>query len=403
MNTKIVTGNEAVALGALRAGVRVVTGYPGTPSTGAVASLLQMDLPGRHVEWSVNEKVAFEIAAGVSWAGHRAMCTMKMSGVNVAYDSLISIAYSGVNGALVVYVADDPGVSAGMCEQDTRGFAIMGDLPVLEPATVAEAYELTQVAFELSERVGTPVLIRSVTALANSHAAVTVDEPRPPAEREPILEWDIERYTKAGSRICMDQHRGVIARLEQASAAIDELGLNTLTLAPRPGGLGIVAAGVVNSYLDEGFEIAGQHGFDPEATSVLAVKATHPFPATQVQALLSHCDRILVLEELEPHLERSVYMEAQRGRVHRPGGGQAGRNAGSGGRIRCRSRGPRHRGSPATVTTGGVSRGSERRRVTGGRPADHCLRRLPAPGDLSGTQQGAQKAPPQARSSDGDR
>ena len=148
MDTKILTGNEALALGALRAGVKVVTGYPGTPSTGALSSLLKMDLPDRHVEWSTNEKVAFEIAAGAAWAGHRALCTMKMSGVNVAYDALASIAYSGTNGGLVVFVADDPGVSAGMCEQDSRGFALMSDLPILEPATVAEAYEIMPFAFD---------------------------------------------------------------------------------------------------------------------------------------------------------------------------------------------------------------------------------------------------------------
>ena len=118
MAKKLITGNEALALGALRAGVKVVTGYPGTPSTGALASLLEMDLPGRHVEWSTNEKVALEVATGAAWAGQRALCTMKMSGVNVALDSLASIAYSGTTGGLVIYVADDPGASAGMVEQD---------------------------------------------------------------------------------------------------------------------------------------------------------------------------------------------------------------------------------------------------------------------------------------------
>src|SRR5512137_937167 len=132
------SGNEALALGALHAGVKVVTGYPGTPSTGALASLLEQNPPGVHVEWSVNEKVAFEIAAGAAWAGQRALCTMKMSGLNVAYDSLISIAYSGIVGGLVIYVADDPGASAGMCEQDTRAFAAMSDLPLLDAPSVED-------------------------------------------------------------------------------------------------------------------------------------------------------------------------------------------------------------------------------------------------------------------------
>jgi indolepyruvate ferredoxin oxidoreductase alpha subunit len=312
LETRLVTGNEALAWGALRAGVKVVTGYPGTPSTGALASLLEMDLPGRHVEWSTNEKVAFEIAASAAWAGHRAMCTMKMSGLNVAYDALISIAYSGVNGGLVVFVADDPGVSAGMCEQDSRGFALMSDLPILEPATVAEAYTVVQEAFDLSERVGTPVFVRLVTALSNSHAAVAIEEPRPPEDRQPILERDITKYTKAGSAICMNQHRNLIARLEKAAAIIDAGGLNRLHMGEPAGGLGIVASGVVISYLKEAFEVVAQYGFDPASASLLEVRATNPLPAAQIDTLLDHCSTILVLEELEPYLEKGIYVEAQR-------------------------------------------------------------------------------------------
>lgn len=310
METKILTGNQALALGALQAGAKVVTGYPGTPSSDAIAYLLKLDLPERHVEWSTNEKVAFEIASGAAWAGHRAMCTMKMSGVNVAYDSLISIAYSGVNGALVVYVADDPGVSAGMCEQDTRGFALMSDMPIFEPATVAETYELVQEAFEVSEKVGTPVFFRLVTSLANSYAPVEVDEIGLPPKREPILERDIAKYTKAGSLICMNQHRDVIARLAQAGEEIDQLGLNTLSLTPEKGGLGIVAAGVVNSYLDEAFGIAEEHGFDRSSVSILNIKSSHPLPGREVRAMLAHCDTVLVLEELEPYVENGFYREA---------------------------------------------------------------------------------------------
>jgi indolepyruvate ferredoxin oxidoreductase alpha subunit len=282
-----------------------------------------MDLDdSRHAEWSTNEKVAFEIAAGAAWAGRRALCTMKMSGVNVASDSLLSIAYSGVNGGLVIYVADDPGVSAGMCEQDSRGFAILSDLPMLEPASVAETYRLIQVAFELSEQVGTPVFLRLVTSIANAHAAVDVEESMPPPEREVRLDRDITKYTKAGAAICMAQHHDLIARLEKAGQIIGEMGLNELHLPPSipprtrggqgGGGLGIVASGVAASYLEEGFEIAAQFGFERDTVSVLRVVATNPFPTTEVQALLRHCGTVLVLEELEPHLERNIYVEAHR-------------------------------------------------------------------------------------------
>ncbi len=317
LETKILTGNEALALGALKAGAKVLTGYPGTPSSGALGSLLALGpdhpwLKDRWVEWSTNEKVAFEIATGAAWAGHRALCTMKMSGLNVAYDSVISIAYSGTNGGLVIYVADDPGVSAGMAEQDSRGFALMSDLPMLEPSSVAQAYEMVQVAFDLSERTASPVFLRLVMSIANSHAPVRVEEPAPPPQREPILEKDIAKYTKAGSAICLAQHRELIARLEKAGDIIDELGLNRLQLSEKPGGLGIVASGVVASYLEEGFETAASFGFEREAASLLLVAATNPFPSRDVRALLSHCDTVLVLEELEPHIERGIYVEAQR-------------------------------------------------------------------------------------------
>ncbi len=322
METRLITGNEALTLGALRAGVKVVTGYPGTPSSGALGSLLRMGLDdsSRHIEWSTNEKVAFEIAASAAWAGQRALCTMKMSGLNVAYDSLISIAYSGCNGGLVIYVADDPGVSAGMAEQDSRGFALMSDLPMLEPASVAEAYQLVQVAFDLSERTGTPVFVRLVATIANSHAAVEIEEPVSPPEREVILERDITRYTKAGAAICKHQHRDLIARLERAGQVISEMGLNQLQLRRRSGdlaereagGLGIVASGVAAAYLEEGFEIAARFGLERDTVSVLRVVATNPFPAAEVQELLRHCSTILVLEELEPHLERGIYVEAHR-------------------------------------------------------------------------------------------
>ncbi len=309
---RLLTGNEALALGALQAGVKVVAGYPGTPSTGAIESLLARQPRGVHVEWSTNEKVAFEIAAGASWAGQRALCTMKMSGLNVAYDSVISVAYSGCIGGLVIYVADDPGVSAGMAEQDTRGFAIMADLPMLDVPSVPEACELVQHAFEVSERVGTPVLVRLVTSVAHSRALVEVAEPPEPPEREPQLIRDIARFTKAGSAICMAQHRDLIERLERAGEEFRSLGLNRLDLAARPGGLGIVAAGAAASYLEEGLEVAAGLGFDPTTVSILRLRAVHPFPAGEARRLLEHSGRVLVLEELEPHIERGVYVEAHR-------------------------------------------------------------------------------------------
>ncbi len=327
------TGNEALALGALHAGIKVATGYPGTPSTGALASLLEMRPAGVHVEWSTNEKVAFEIAAAAAWAGQRALCTMKMSGLNVAYDSLVSTAHSGVIGGLVIYVADDPGANAGMVEQDSRGFALMSDLPMLDPVSVQDAYDLTRIAFDLSEAIGSPVFVRLVTANASSFSGVALPA-EPPAwpERQPVLIRDINRFTKAGAVIAMTQHRDVIARLEKAESWIAERGLNELRMANREwqiangstehasrsthhvsrSTLGIITAGITAAYLDESFEIASRYGFDPGMTSVLRIVSVHPLPTGQIRALLRHCDTILVLEELEPTTEGAVYIEAQR-------------------------------------------------------------------------------------------
>ncbi len=306
---RILTGNEAVALGALRAGVRVVTGYPGTPSTEALASLLVQDLPGRHVEWSTNEKVAFEIAAGAAWAGRRALVTMKMSGLNVAYDALVSIAYSGTNAGLVVYVADDPGVSAGMPEQDTRGFALMTDAPMLEPSSVEEAYRLTQTAFELSEAIGGLVFLRLTTAVALTHVALDVDQvPELPPAESVILERNIARYTKAGAAICLSQHRALLARLADAERFLHGQGVHQLRLGKK-GGLGIAVVGAPAAYLDEALSAAGLAGAD---VSVLHAASTIPFPTDEVERLLHHCGSILVLEELEPHFERQLLIEARR-------------------------------------------------------------------------------------------
>jgi indolepyruvate ferredoxin oxidoreductase alpha subunit len=333
MTKRILTGNEAVALGALRAGVAVVTGYPGTPSTEALASLLARDLPGRHVEWSTNEKVAFEIAAGAAWAGRRALVTMKMSGLNVAYDAVVSIAYSGTNAGLVVYVADDPGVSAGMPEQDTRGFALMADAPMLEPSSVEEAYRLMQVAFELSEAIGGLVFLRLTTAVALTHAIVEIEETAelsPPGdailERDiapgeasvggvggaesgaAILERNIAKYTKAGAAICLSQHRALLARLEAAGRFLHERGLHQLRLGKK-GSLGIAVVGAPAAYIDEALSAAG---LTQDEVSILRAASTVPFPTEEVGELFAHCDSILVLEELEAHFERQVLIDARR-------------------------------------------------------------------------------------------
>ncbi|MDR2402582.1 MAG: indolepyruvate ferredoxin oxidoreductase subunit alpha [Spirochaetaceae bacterium] len=306
---RITSGNEAIALGALHSGVKVVSGYPGTPSSEVIGSLWNGSFPETRIEWSVNEKVAFEVAAGAALVGYRALCTMKMSGVNVAYDSLIGIAYSGCTGGLVIYVADDPGVTAGMCEQDTRGFALMSDMPILEPGSVEESYRYIQLAFELSEHIGGPVFVRSVTNVAESHALIAVGERVPPKTGIPLPEKNIAKFTKAGALICMIQHRDLIERLAKSYRWIQDQGLHTLTLAQK-GGLGIISVGLVNHYTSEALEDLQAAGVDTSAISRLSLAGTLPFAEDEIKSLLGHVGTLLVAEELEPHIEKQVYQIA---------------------------------------------------------------------------------------------
>ncbi|MDR3280480.1 MAG: indolepyruvate ferredoxin oxidoreductase subunit alpha [Synergistaceae bacterium] len=311
---KIVSGNEAMAYGALRAGVKVVSGYPGTPSSEVIASLLEMDLPGTRVEWSTNEKVAFEVAAGAAFAGHRALCTMKMSGLNVCYDSLIGVAYSGCIGALVVFVADDPGVSAGMCEQDTRMFAVMSDMPMLEPCSLQEIYEMTVSAFDMAEAIGGPVFIRLVTDNSQSHGVIEVEERVQPKADAPMPPYDPSKYTKAGAAICMRQHRDLIARLDAAEKYIADKDLNKLDLK-RQGGLGVISVGITNGYLSEALERLGEAGADVSGISTLRLAATIPYAKGGITSLLERCSKVLIAEELEGLIEKYCFMEAYKNKL----------------------------------------------------------------------------------------
>ena len=172
--TKIMLGNEAIARGAYEAGVKVSAAYPGTPSTEVSENLALYDEV--YAEWSPNEKVATEVAIGASMAGARAMACMKHVGLNVASDPLYTCAYIGVNGGLVINVADDPGIYSSQNEQDTRMVARAAMIPVLEPSDSSEAKEFTKLAFELSEEYDTPIILRTTTRLAHSQGVVTLEE-----------------------------------------------------------------------------------------------------------------------------------------------------------------------------------------------------------------------------------
>ena len=169
-----VMGNGAIAMGALAAGVRLVAGYPGTPSSEIIETISRAPHEGVHLEWSVNEKAALEVAAAASYSGARTLVTMKQMGLNVASDPLMSVAYIGVKGGMVIVSADDPGPISSQTEQDTRRFADFARIPVFDPATPEEAYTMIQDAFEVSEKYATPVLFRPTTRVCHAYASIDV-------------------------------------------------------------------------------------------------------------------------------------------------------------------------------------------------------------------------------------
>jgi indolepyruvate ferredoxin oxidoreductase alpha subunit len=291
----LLSGNQAIARAAIEANVSLVTGYPGTPSTYVIETLLRVPDLGFRVEWSINEKVAFELATGVSWAGLRSLVTMKMSGLNVAADSFLSVQYSGVQGGLVLYVADDPNVYYGMVEQDSRHYARMGAAPMLIPATPQEALDFTRLAFRVSEEIGRPVMLLGTTALANTYELVRLGEIES-IQRIPAFEFNIGKYAKAGPAACIRQHEDTLHALDQFGSLTEDLN----PLALNGSGVGVIATGVTWSYLQE---VLHCHDLRP---CTLKIGVAHPLPVEKIKALLSTVDRVVVLEELEPLVEEAV-------------------------------------------------------------------------------------------------
>ncbi len=294
----LLSGVEACARGALEAGVRLVTGYPGTPATPAVEYLMAAAGDETRVEWAVNEKVALEIAAGHSWSGQRSFVAMKMSGLNVASDALLSIVASGTRGGLVVYVGDDPGMYYGMVEQDSRLLARLAACPMVEPGTPDEGREMVRHAFEVSEAEEVPVLVRGTTTTANTVARVRPG-PTHREQRRSDFPWDVDRYTKAGAGRCLRQHADALARLSRAAERLDRWN----RLEPSDSRLGVVATASVWGYVEEALEAAFPAGLRP---NLLRLGVVHPVPERRLREFLERCDRVLVVEELEPVVEEKA-------------------------------------------------------------------------------------------------
>ena len=333
MPVKLLMGNEALGLGAIHAGVNFVSGYPGTPSTEVLETVAKHNDGSIHVEWSTNEKAALEAAAGAAYAGARALVTMKQVGLNVASDPLMTLSYIGVEGGLVIVVADDPGPISSQTEQDTRNFAQFAKVPIFDPASPGEAYGMIQDAFELSERHHTPVIVRPTTRV--SHACGTVKTRGGVADcgadfENPTLDDDDAswgRHVPGG--FVKDTRRWVVfprtsflnhGKVEKRAAAIaDELSSGYRPNRIEIGGLshaeamrafkdrgeqrfasGIACGGISYHYVMEALEMCGLE------LPVLKIGTPYPFPAKLATEFLEAVDEVICVEELDPVIEREL-------------------------------------------------------------------------------------------------
>lgn len=286
---KLMLGNEAVARGAYEAGVRVVSSYPGTPSTEVSECIAGYDEV--YAEWAPNEKVALEVAVGASIAGARSMACMKHVGVNVAADPMFTAAYTGVNGGLVILAADDPGMHSSQNEQDTRFYARSAHLPLLEPADSQEAKDFTKLAFELSEKYDTPVIVRTTTRLAHSQSFVETGDRAEVPLRDYVK--DVTKYTMMPSSAI---GRHVVVEAREKRLAEDVNGFGIVREEMRDDALGVVCSGVVYQYVREAL---------PEA-SVLKLGVVYPIALGKVKEFASKVKRLVVVEELEPFIEDTL-------------------------------------------------------------------------------------------------
>jgi indolepyruvate ferredoxin oxidoreductase alpha subunit len=305
---RLLMGNEAIARGAVEAGLNLATAYPGTPSSEIIGTLAEMAGEFQYyVEWSVNEKVAMEVAAGAAYAGARTLVAMKQVGLNVAGDPLMSLAYIGVKGAMVVVVADDPGPHSSQTEQDTRTYAKFAKLPVFDPAGPREALAMTKAAFEVSRRHGLPVFLRPTTRVCHATEGVEFSklEVNHPDGFTKDPKWVIF------PRLSYLKHRWLEEELPKIATEFSSSVWNRI----EPGeSLGILTGGVSYLYVKEA---AADLGLKP---TILKIGTPHPFPVEIATDFLSRVDRVIAVEELDPVLEEAIIQLAARtgfkGQIH---------------------------------------------------------------------------------------
>lgn len=286
---ELLTGNEAIARGAWEAGVTVAAAYPGTPSTEILENIAKC--PEVYAEWAPNEKVALEVGVGASIAGARVLVTMKHVGVNVAADPLFTFAYTGVTGGLVLVSADDPGMHSSQNEQDNRHLARAAKIPVLEPSDSQEAKDIAALAYEISEKFDTPVMLRTTTRVAHSQSIVELDErtevPLKDYEKNPAKYVMMPAMAKA-------RHVIVEERLVKLAEYAESMPFNKIEWGDKK--IGIIASGIAYQYAKEVLP----------NVSFLKLGMTYPLPKKLIEAFAAECSEVYVLEELEPFVEEQV-------------------------------------------------------------------------------------------------
>lgn len=291
---KMMLGNAAIARGAWEAGVKVSSAYPGTPSTEISEEFVKY--PDVYAEWAPNEKVAVEVAIGASFSGVRSLACMKMVGLNVAADPLYSDAYIGVNGGLVLVVADDPGIYSSQNEQDTRRVCIAANVPCIEPSDSQEAKDYIKEAYEISEKFDTPVILRTTTRLAHSQCEVELCD-RVVPEDKPYVK-DIQKNVMMPA-MAIKRHIAVEKRMKELSSWANHCPLNTV----EPGSLtidgkkiGFITEGIAYQYVKEVCPTA----------SILKLGMCNPLPRDLITEFASRVDVLYIFEELEPVVEEQV-------------------------------------------------------------------------------------------------
>jgi indolepyruvate ferredoxin oxidoreductase, alpha subunit len=297
-------GNEAIVRGALEGGVRFVAAYPGTPSSEIIDRFSQLGAEaGIYVEYSVNEKVSMEVACAAAVSGVRSLCAMKHVGLNVAADAFMTLAYVGVKAGMVIVVADDPFLHSSQNEQDTRYYAKMSGVPMLEPATPEEAYRMTLEAFELSEKFGTPCLLRTTTRVNHCRGPVQVGKIK-------SVQGFSGTFAKDPFNLVVIPAVGRklrLAQIERGRKLLEESERSTLNFELGKGELGIITSGISSLHVKDAVYSLGLE----DKVKILKVGFTNPYPKSIIREFLAGVKKALVVEEGEPVLEEAVRLIAQ--------------------------------------------------------------------------------------------